>query len=314
MFKADVFVETLKPGDRVLLCSDGFCRYAEDPAIVKKFMQTGTPEQIVTNCIQYARNSGGQDNITVLSMEIGELLEEIPDGYDQGARPDPVDLREVVSNPLTLDARSPAQEAAMNDGNVEGTTQMVAAFKPDPSAPEIPVREAYSIAGLNMAADDSDLMDTDNLGDKTQDGTEAAMLLDEETGTTSVTSEQLRTVSSQRIKPEPPSTPHASPESITDKANTRTLSVLVAFSAVIVLILLILAGVLGVRYFQNKKAQSAAAVSTPVIVTEEEVVSPTDTAEPVAVAMEEPVDTPTEEAYHYANGRITASGIVRFIG
>ncbi len=300
VFKADVFVEQLLPGDRLLLCSDGFCRYAEELDIVKKFMQTGTPEQIVANCIQFARNSGGQDNITVIAMEIGDLLDETPDGYDQGSRPDPVDLREVVSNPLTLEARSPAQENQMENGAAEGATQVLGAFQPDLSVPEIPVREAYAVPGINMAADDSDLMDTDNLGEKTQAGSSGAYLLDEENGTTSVTSQELRTVSSQSAHV-PAEAPQASPPAVSSaKTNNRVLSVMVVFSAVIVLILLILAGLFGVRYLRSKQAAATDAAAKPVIVVNnEEAADPnngqasasTETPSPT----EAPTDAPTEE-------------------
>lgn len=295
VFKADVFMETIQPGDRILLCSDGFCRYAEDPEIVKKFMQTGTPEQVVANCIQYARNSGGQDNITVMALDIGEELPEIPESYDNGSLPDPVDLREVVSNPLTLEARSPNQEAALGGGNAaKGATQVVATFKPDPSVPEIPVREAYSVPGINMAADDADLMDTDNLGDKNKGN--STVLVNEETGTTSVasvTSEQLRTVASQRIHPQAP--PKAPPEKVAGKSETGALSVMVIFSAVIVLILLILAGILGVRFVQKRLALNETVAPTPLLVNEAEVASPTETDLPEPAALETS-DNALEEA------------------
>ena len=292
VFKADVFVQNLEPGDRVLLCSDGFCRYAEDIEIVKKFMQTGTPQQIVTNCIQYARNSGGQDNITVMSLEIGELLPQPSESYDRGTQPVPVDLREVVSNPLTLDARSPSQEADRVNEEAEGSTQMVALFQPDRSAPQIPVREAYAVPGINMAADDADLMDTDNLSDDTSEATESLVLLNEETGDTSVTSDELRTVSG--MQQPAPSQPISRPVSVQEKANTRALSMMVAFSAVIVLILVILAVIFGLRFLRARQAENQASVPTPVIVANTEVeAKPTTPPEPTATEL--PTDAPTLE-------------------
>ena len=75
--KVDVFQNiSLKPGDRVLLCSDGLTRYASDEDLVK-FMGKGFPDQIVKRMINYANLKGGVDNISALMVEIGEPLENM---------------------------------------------------------------------------------------------------------------------------------------------------------------------------------------------------------------------------------------------
>jgi hypothetical protein len=171
---------------------------------------------------------------------------------------------------------------------------VVAAFKPDPSVAEISVREAYSVPGINMAADDSDLMDTDNTGEKNKG--DSTVLVNEETGTTSVasvTSDQLRTVASQRIHPQSP--PKAPPEKVTEKSDTGALSVMVIFSAVIVLILLVLAGVLGVRFLQKRQALKETMTPTSAVLVEEESVLPTETELPEPTTTES-ADTALEEA------------------
>jgi len=160
LFKADVFVETLQPGDLVLLASDGLCRYAEDVKIIKKLMRSGTPQKVVDNCINFGRKNGGQDNITALLIRVdGTTNDALPLQEDRGTRPDPVRIEEVVKDPLTMVARSPEQE-----NKTRRSSKMKGLFQPTP-APAISITEAYAIPGINMAANDEELEDT---GDLTQ--------------------------------------------------------------------------------------------------------------------------------------------------
>jgi protein phosphatase len=61
----------LRPGDLILLCTDGLTQYAttEDLLAAASY---GTPRQIVERLIRFANARGGADNITVLVVQYGK--------------------------------------------------------------------------------------------------------------------------------------------------------------------------------------------------------------------------------------------------
>jgi len=61
----DVFVETLSPGDRLLLCSDGLTRHVPDADIASTVRQKDLGSA-ATALIDLAKSRGGEDNITVV--------------------------------------------------------------------------------------------------------------------------------------------------------------------------------------------------------------------------------------------------------
>jgi PPM family protein phosphatase len=61
----DVFVEALRPGDKLLLCSDGLTRHVPDPEIAST-MGTSNLERAATALVDLAKERGGEDNITVV--------------------------------------------------------------------------------------------------------------------------------------------------------------------------------------------------------------------------------------------------------
>lgn len=61
----DIFVESLRPGDRLLLCSDGLTRHVTPEEIAKA--TSGEDVRVAANAlVDLANARGGQDNITVL--------------------------------------------------------------------------------------------------------------------------------------------------------------------------------------------------------------------------------------------------------
>jgi len=60
-----------KPGDKYLICSDGLTNMVEDETI-KQEMRNGGPQQAVDRLVELALEGGGQDNITVVLVEIKE--------------------------------------------------------------------------------------------------------------------------------------------------------------------------------------------------------------------------------------------------
>ena len=60
----DIFVETLQPADRLVLCSDGLTRHVTDAEIASA--TSSDPGRAADALIALARSRGGEDNITVI--------------------------------------------------------------------------------------------------------------------------------------------------------------------------------------------------------------------------------------------------------
>jgi PPM family protein phosphatase len=61
----DVFLEALRPGDRLLLCSDGLTRHVPDNEIAST-VRRGDLDRAATALVDLAKSRGGEDNITVV--------------------------------------------------------------------------------------------------------------------------------------------------------------------------------------------------------------------------------------------------------
>lgn len=60
----DIFVETLQPADRLVLCSDGLTRHVADEEIAAAMRQQ--PARAADALVALARSRGGEDNVTVI--------------------------------------------------------------------------------------------------------------------------------------------------------------------------------------------------------------------------------------------------------
>jgi serine/threonine protein phosphatase PrpC len=67
----DVVTTTLRPGDRLMLCSDGLYGYASSEAIQFLIGSGDAPEHVVHDLIDLALRGGGGDNITVAVIDAG---------------------------------------------------------------------------------------------------------------------------------------------------------------------------------------------------------------------------------------------------
>ena len=67
----DINEEELRAGDQLLLCSDGLYTMVDDPTILKAVDDNGgDPDAACRQLIQIANEHGGEDNITVILLEI----------------------------------------------------------------------------------------------------------------------------------------------------------------------------------------------------------------------------------------------------
>ena len=60
----DIFVETLQPADRLILCSDGLTRHVQDAEIAAAMRDD--PARAADALVALARSRGGEDNVTVI--------------------------------------------------------------------------------------------------------------------------------------------------------------------------------------------------------------------------------------------------------
>lgn len=68
--EVDTFVEILKPGDTLLLCSDGLWEMVHDPEMEKVFSEQQDPQKLCDILIERANTNGGEDNITALVVQV----------------------------------------------------------------------------------------------------------------------------------------------------------------------------------------------------------------------------------------------------
>jgi protein phosphatase len=69
--KVDTFIEAIKPGDSLLLCSDGLWEMVQDEQLIVRLIeQAGTPAQACRKLAEAANAAGGEDNIAVIVVKV----------------------------------------------------------------------------------------------------------------------------------------------------------------------------------------------------------------------------------------------------
>jgi len=66
----DTFVQPLRPGQRLLLCSDGLSGMLEDDRIQQIVVTTPDPQTACTALVEAANGAGGGDNVTVIVVQL----------------------------------------------------------------------------------------------------------------------------------------------------------------------------------------------------------------------------------------------------
>lgn len=70
---ADILTETLRPGDRILLCSDGLTGYIDGPDLAARLQNAPSPSAAALALVDAANDAGGRDNITVLILAVSAI-------------------------------------------------------------------------------------------------------------------------------------------------------------------------------------------------------------------------------------------------
>ena len=65
----DFFETEVKPGDKLLLCSDGLSNMVEDEVIRNTVLSTPDIEEKANKLVRLANENGGKDNIAVIVIE-----------------------------------------------------------------------------------------------------------------------------------------------------------------------------------------------------------------------------------------------------
>jgi serine/threonine protein phosphatase PrpC len=68
--EVDIFQKTLRPGDQLMLCSDGLWEMVLDDGITKILRSARTPQSACDRLIEAANAGGGEDNISVIVIWI----------------------------------------------------------------------------------------------------------------------------------------------------------------------------------------------------------------------------------------------------
>ncbi len=80
--EVDTMEFTVAPGDRLVMCSDGFSEYLPGND-QRELMGGAEPEETTQICIDHANASGGKDNITIIVIDCVEQAEESSEDVTQ---------------------------------------------------------------------------------------------------------------------------------------------------------------------------------------------------------------------------------------
>jgi serine/threonine protein phosphatase PrpC len=72
----EVFIEEVRPGDRILLCSDGLYGMVDDARLPRLLRSSQNPDRVCRNLVDAANAMGGRDNIAVIYLQISKRYME----------------------------------------------------------------------------------------------------------------------------------------------------------------------------------------------------------------------------------------------
>lgn len=70
MVDIDVYESPWRPGDRIILCSDGLTRHVKADEIARIVTEWGDPEIAAQSLIDLANKRGGEDNVSVIVLSL----------------------------------------------------------------------------------------------------------------------------------------------------------------------------------------------------------------------------------------------------
>ncbi len=126
--------ETVRRGDRLMLCSDGLVGVVSDEEIQEVLASTEDIGDAARKLIDLARSGGGPDNITVIVAQVG----------GEGVlAPTPEDLAKYQT--MTLPGEKPAERRVFGEGYQFGTPASTPAGTPDVNVAQPAARVSFVV-------------------------------------------------------------------------------------------------------------------------------------------------------------------------
>lgn len=111
----DVYHTRLRPGDRLILCSDGLTRHLKSSEIAEIALQNDDPETISDQLVDLTNQRGGEDNVSVIVIILDGDADAVPDGLRAAAEDDTLVLREPLSKLIEKEQQRLAEQARKGD-------------------------------------------------------------------------------------------------------------------------------------------------------------------------------------------------------
>lgn len=108
----DVSMREARPGDRLLLCSDGLCGYVSEPTMAQALREVADPDACTDRLVQLALRAGGPDNITCLVADVLDL-DDLPDDVEPSSDVQIAGSAAVDRDRPTVAKDGPAARAAI---------------------------------------------------------------------------------------------------------------------------------------------------------------------------------------------------------
>ncbi len=134
----DLFVEDPVPGDRYMLCSDGLPRELNDDQIASMLRRYADPDEAAQILVDEAKERGGNDNITVVVVDVVASLGAVDD--------DPADDTTALPPP----GAAAGSVAAAVAGSPVATAATTSPPEPNPEPAVTPARRTHSILTVRV--------------------------------------------------------------------------------------------------------------------------------------------------------------------
>ncbi|HKH39366.1 MAG TPA: Stp1/IreP family PP2C-type Ser/Thr phosphatase [Rubrobacter sp.] len=109
----DTAILSVEAGDRILLCSDGLSDMVSEAGISEILAESpDDPERAARGLLSAALDAGGNDNITVVVVDVKERPAREADARDEGERRSSGISELLASEPSVKDARTPSRGKA----------------------------------------------------------------------------------------------------------------------------------------------------------------------------------------------------------
>ncbi len=117
---ADLYDRFLKSGDRIVLCSDGLTRHVSPDEIARLVLQDDDPDAATQRLIDLANQRGGEDNISVIVIQMEGVVEQPAAASGAAAEDEPAARRDPsLPAPIPADPDRADQESTLTEAPTE---------------------------------------------------------------------------------------------------------------------------------------------------------------------------------------------------